>query len=217
MVLLHQVGITRRGAETRLRSIDLPWEAYAEHVSRGATACASSSTSASIAQATPTADARRMMISDDYTTPGNGAHNGLTFDLLAELISEGKEVPGIRDIPDELNVRSHVASADNRRPSRPRPPSCRDDQSLGRCKHSRRQKEPSSQAIRCSQSLRSPTLLRSFPDDWVANPFRIKLRRTKFARSLYQYPTLRTASARAMETVRWRPADVPMYTIRSLK
>lgn len=53
-----------------------------------------------------------MMVHDSYPVPGGSETGGLSFDLLAELISEGRvgEVPGIRHIPDELNVRTLLSS-----------------------------------------------------------------------------------------------------------
>ena len=105
-----------------LRDVNVPWEVYAEHSRRTLPHLSSGVTTptprteptsvSDLAQQNNTlpnsqvsAEARRMMVQDDYSPP-NGAGQGLSFDMLAELISEGRggEVPGIRTIPDEINV-----------------------------------------------------------------------------------------------------------------
>ncbi|KAK1923071.1 hypothetical protein DB88DRAFT_330673 [Papiliotrema laurentii] len=111
---------------TRRKGLDIPWEVYAQHSASPAPLRNSEATPPNTSPSTtgshpepprrPTdpatamgglAEARRMMIQDNTPTmPGREGESGMSFAMLCRLISDGRaaEVPGIQQIPDQLNA-----------------------------------------------------------------------------------------------------------------
>lgn len=122
MVLLHQVSqrfplITKSMLNDRLKGTSIPFEAYMEYSRHPPTQSSTSSPNLpgpsscqgrpSRTGDSPLAEARRMMLPEPQGSVGEG---GMTFAMLSRLIAEGKadQVPGIKQIPDQINVRGFI-------------------------------------------------------------------------------------------------------------
>lgn len=56
---------------------------------------------------------------DDMASNADDESKGPSFDEIVELISNGKPVPGIRQIPDQLSTETPSISSDSTPPKKP--------------------------------------------------------------------------------------------------